>query len=68
MVSKILFVVLGIAYCAVNILTAKTHSATEMHNKFVTGQCIVGRIFTNVFYAPAWALKILRSIVLALVK
>lgn len=57
-----------IAYVACNLVTAKLFSAKEMKRNFVDGQCIVGKIFANAFYAPAWAMKILRFVILTTVK
>lgn len=64
----VLYVILGIAYAACNLVTARVLSAKEMKDEFVVGQCLVGRICANIFYAPAWFLKGLRALILALVK
>lgn len=57
-----------ILYVAFNLITAKMWSAKEMKRDFVDGQCLVGKIFANIFYAPAWFLKGVRYIVVALIK
>lgn len=63
------FVLLAlISYTAVNLFTASNYSADEMYNKFVDGQCVIGAICSNIFYAPAWFLKGLRLLVLLIVK
>lgn len=64
----VLCVVLGIAYAACNLVTAKIMSAKEMAEDFIKDQCLVGRICANIFYAPAWFLKGLRAAILFMVK
>lgn len=65
---KILLIIAGILYGALNVVTSKLLSAKEMKESYINGQCVVGKICANIFYAPAWFLKGLRCIVLALVK
>lgn len=40
----------------------------EMQTKFVDGQNVVGKIATNIFYAPAWFLKLLKITIIKTVK
>lgn len=61
-------IILGILYIVYNLITAKLLSAKEMKNDFVDGQCTVGKILTNIFYAPAWILKGIRFAVTAVIK
>lgn len=68
MFLRVLGIVTIIAYAGFNLFTAKTYSAREMREEFITGQCTVGVICANVFYAPAWVLKLLRKIVVTTVK
>lgn len=68
MALKILGIVTIIAYAGFNLVTAKTYSAREMREEFIAGQCTVGVICANIFYAPAWVLKLVRKIVVATVK
>ena len=68
MITKIILIVLACIYAAFNFLTAKLMSAKEMKREFVDGQCVVGRVFANIFYLPAWVLKALRFVVISLVK
>lgn len=64
-----MLIIIGTAiYIGINLVVAKMYSAKEMKGSFITGQCVAGRIFTNIFYAPAWVLKLLRAVVLAAVK
>lgn len=68
MITKIILIVLACIYAAFNFLTAKLMSAEEMKREFVDGQCVVGRVFANIFYLPAWVLKAIRFVVVSLVK
>ena len=68
MVIKILCITFIGAYLIFNFITAKRYSVTEMWNTFVTGQCAVGLICANIFYAPAWVLKFLRRFINVMVK
>lgn len=65
---KILFIALVCLYAAINIVTSKVMSAKEMKEEFITGQCLVGKIAANIFYAPAWLLKALKVIIWFMVK
>lgn len=68
MITKIILIILACIYVAFNFLTAKLMNAKEMKHEFVDGQCVVGRVFANIFYLPAWVLKALRFVVVSLVK
>ena len=68
MVTKIILIILTCIYAAFNFLTAKLMNAKEMKHEFVDGQCVVGRVFANIFYLPAWVLKAIRFVVVSLVK
>lgn len=65
---KILFIALICLYVAINIVTAKVMNAKEMKEEFITGQCFVGKIAANIFYAPAWLLKALKVVIWFMVK
>lgn len=65
---KILFIALVCLYAAINIVTTKVMNAKEMKEEFITGQCLVGKIAANIFYAPAWLLKALKVIIWFMVK
>ena len=65
---KALFVIAVILYATFNLITAKIYSVQEMKRDFVDGQCLVGKVFANVFYLPAWALKGLRCVVVMAIK
>ena len=68
MLLQILGMITIVLYVGFNLVTAKTHSAKEMKAEFITGQCAVGVVLANLFYAPAWALKFIRGIIVAAVK
>lgn len=65
---KALLIIIVVLYTAFNLITAKLYSAREMKHDFVDGQCVVGKVFANIFYLPAWVLKGLRFIVVAVIK
>ncbi len=68
MLIKILLIVALVIYAAFNLYTAKVFSVRQMKENFVDGQCAVGRVFVNIFYAPAWVLKVIRIIVVMFIK
>lgn len=53
----------GIAVLTINVLTALKFPAKEMKRRFITGQCVVGRIAAGIFYSPAWLIKGIKFIV-----
>lgn len=59
-ILKILLALIIIAYAVIQFLVVHWLSTQEMRKRFVRGQNLVGAIFTNVFYAPAWILKGIR--------
>ena len=61
-------VIVLIAYVLVNLVMSKLHSAREMKDMLITGQNLVGMVFSNLFYAPAWFLKGLRRAITATVR
>lgn len=65
---KALLIITVVLYTAFNLITAKLYSAREMKHDFVDGQCVVGKVFANLFYLPAWVLKGLRFIVVSVIK
>lgn len=69
---SIFLTIIGIAsaliWISANIYTAKKSNAKEMHQEFVNGQCLVGKIFTNIFYSLAWILKLIKCIVVMTIK
>lgn len=67
-VWTIIGLVVALVWVVINIFTAKGMSAKQMHSEFVDGQCLVGKICANIFYAPAWVLKGIRCVVLVTIK
>lgn len=65
---KIFIIAVICLYAAINIVTAKVKSAKEMKEEYINGQCLVGKIAANIFYAPAWLLKALKVIIWFMVK
>ena len=64
---KVLLALIIIAYAAIQFLVAHWLSTQEMRGRFVRGQNLVGAIFANVFYAPAWILKGIRYVFTTLI-
>ena len=64
---KIILIVLACIYLAFNILVSKLYTAKEMKAVYIDGQCMVGKIFANIFYTPSWVLKGLKSAIIFLV-
>lgn len=46
-----------------NLYVAVTETAEEMREDYVKNQCLIGKVCTNIFYAPAWVLKVLKAII-----
>lgn len=68
MVGKIIIIVIAAAYVVFNCIVSKRLAAKEMAGRFITGQNVVGRIATNIFYAPAWLLKGIKYLAVNLIK
>lgn len=65
---RVFLIGLIVAHMIINLITAKRFNVWEMKSNYIEGQCLVGKICANIFYAPAWALKGVRYIVLVAVK
>ncbi len=65
---KLCIIAALIFYGVCNLVMAYKLDAAGMYNELIVGQCTVGMISANLFYAPAWVLKVLREIILALVR
>lgn len=68
MIIKVLGIVIGVLYLAVNVVMAKNASASEMRMGLIDRQNTVGMICSNLFYAPAWLLKCVRRFIIIAVK
>lgn len=64
LIITIVLAAIGVAIITINIFTALKFSAKQMKEHFIDGNCIVGRIAAAIFYAPAWAIKGVKFIVL----
>lgn len=63
MAVKIIVIAAIAAWALVNIITAKKMNAYKMKEEFIEGQCLVGCLFANFFYFPAWILKGIKVLV-----
>ena len=68
MASRVLWIIALIIYAAFNLYVSKVYSMRQMKEIFVDDQCVVGKVFANLFYAPAWILKVFRALVVMLIK
>ena len=68
MIGKIIIITVATAYIVFNFVVSKRMAAKEMAGKFIEGQNVVGRIATNIFYAPAWLLKGLKFLAVNFIK
>lgn len=66
--QTVISIIVLILYFAFNLITARMCSAKDMKRDFIDGQCFVGKVFANIFYAPAWILKGVRYVVVTLIK
>ena len=57
MLIKILLAIPLILYIAVQIWTTISFTPRQMRERYIEGQCNVGKISAAIFYAPAWFLK-----------
>lgn len=64
MMIKVLQIAVIAAWVIVNFITAYAMTAKKMKEKFVDGQCLVGRVCANAFYSVAWFLKAIKAAVL----
>ena len=60
-IVKVLEIVGLLVFAISNVYVAREMSAKKMYREFIEGQCLVGAICANIFYAPAWALKFLKA-------
>lgn len=65
---KVIETVVLIVCIAINLVVAKKMTAREMYEDFINGQCTVGMICANIFYALAWFLKGIKFVVLTTIK
>lgn len=65
---KIFIIVVVCVYLAFNIVTSKMMSGKEMKEHFIDNQCVVGKIAANIFYSPAWFMKVFKMFIVFIVK
>lgn len=65
---KVLLITLLGLYLIFNCIVARLLGARGMKKRFIDGQCVVGKIATNIFYSPAWFLKGVKFVVVKLIK
>lgn len=46
-----------------NVYETYSKSGEEMYAELVNGQCVVGLVAANIFYAPAWILKVVKGFI-----
>lgn len=66
--KMLIAIILLSAYLIINLITTRVLSAKQMKEAFIDGQCVVGRIFANIFYLPAWFFKGLKFVVMVAIK
>lgn len=68
MIINIIIGTLAAAYIIFNFVVSSKLGVKDMKMKFIDGQNVVGKIATNIFYAPAWVLKGLKFLAVNLIK
>ena len=68
MLLKMVFIIMAIIYACFNAMLAACFNAREMKTDLIDEQCAIGRLFANLFYAPAWILKGIRFVVTRTIK
>lgn len=68
MILTIIAIILGLIYAGFIIQATGWMTINDMKTKFWKEQNIVGKVLLNIFYLPAWALKLLRIALVVVVK
>lgn len=68
MIFTIFLIVLGVIYAGFIIQATGWMTINDMKRKFWDEQTVIGKVLLNIFYLPAWALKLLRIALVAVVK
>lgn len=66
-IIKVLEIIGLLVFITSNFYVAGEMSAKAMYREFVHGQCFVGKICTNIFYAPAWIMKFLKAAIVMII-
>ena len=65
---ELIFILVIAFYIGCNIYVNFNMSAKDMYEEFVVDQNTTGKIFANVYYAPAWILKFIKGCVNKIIK
>lgn len=68
MIFTIIAIILGLIYAGFIIQATGWMTINDMKRKFWDEQTVIGKVLLNIFYLPAWALKLLRIALVAVVK
>lgn len=68
MILTIIAIILGLIYAGFIIQATGWMTINDMKKKFWDEQTVIGKVLLNIFYLPAWALKLLRIALVAVVK
>ena len=68
MILTIIAIILGLIYAGFIIQATGWMTINDMKEKFWDEQTVLGKVLLNIFYLPAWALKLLRIALVAVVK
>lgn len=68
MTLTVIAIILGLIYAGFIIQATGWMTINDMKKKFWDEQTVIGKVLLNIFYLPAWALKLLRIALVAVVK
>lgn len=68
MIFTIITVIFCLIYAGFIIQATGWMTINDMKKKFWDEQTVIGKVLLNIFYLPAWALKLLRIALVAVVK
>jgi hypothetical protein len=68
MIFTIVTIILGLIYAGFIVQATGWMTINDMKRKFWDEQAVIGKVLLNAFYLPAWALKLLRIALVAIVK
>lgn len=68
MIFTIITVIFCLIYAGFIIQATGWMTINDMKRKFWDEQTVIGKILLNIFYLPAWVLKLLRIALVAVVK
>ena len=68
MIWDIILVLTLVFYTVSNLAVANKMSVKQMRSELIEGQCTIGMVCANIFYSPAWFLKVLKAVVVLTIK